>query len=77
MDGLVEVSALFLHLVEDLPQGRLVGDLDGLLPDAEAASRMNVDGAMSKEEERAMMTARSSSVIRTLICAVLLLPRMA
>lgn len=37
MDGLVEVSALLLHLVEDLPQGRLVGDLDGLLPDAEGS----------------------------------------
>ena len=75
-DCLVEVSALLFRLVEDLPQRRLVGDPDGLLPDVRAASRMNVDGGIPKEEERAMMAARSSSVMRTLMCAVLALPRM-
>ena len=51
--------------------------LTGFSPRLSAASRMNVDGGMPKEEERATIATRSSSVILTFICAVLLLPRIA
>lgn len=77
MDGLVEVSPCFFIWWRICRKVASSATLTGFCPMRRAASRMNVDGAMSKEEERAMMTARSSSVIRTLICAVLLLPRMA
>ena len=75
--GLVKVVSLPLHLGEHLPEGRLVGDLDRFLSEIERGLALNVDGGMPKEEERATIATRSSSVILTFICAVLLLPRIA